>query len=112
MNRIINIKNLIRMGIFAGVFLFAVSAADEWRDRELRRGALLLSPGMQKEEVNQILGEPNSEHLGATGATLFCFTSDSFKRVENDCGPVGVGISPYGRVTKVIIAGPPAIIIE
>ena len=112
MNRIIKIKNLIGMGISAGVFLFAVSAADEWRDSELRRGALLLSPDMQKGEVFQILGQPTSEHLGATGVTLFCFTSDSFKRVENDCGPVGVGISPNGRVTKVIIAGPPTIIIE
>jgi hypothetical protein len=112
MHSFINTKTLIGLAIFAGVFLFAVSIADNWRDKELRRDALLLSPGMQKEEVVRILGEPDSEHLSMVHNSLFCFTSDSFGRVENDCGPVAVGISPYGRVTKVIIANSPPTIIE
>ena len=107
MHGFISIRSMIGPALFAGVFLFAVLAADHWRDRELRRNALLISPGMQKDEVIKILGEPTNEHFSVTLNSLLCFTSDSFNRSESDCGPVAVNINPYGRVTWVIVTDPP-----
>ncbi len=105
------LKVLLGLSIFSGSFFSGVSVSDRWRDKELRRDVSLLSLGMKKEEVFRILGRPNREHLTPSSTLLLCYTSDSFKRLEGDCGPIAVALNSE-RVTKIIIAGPYPAIIE